>query len=123
MQKIFLAALIVTLPASAMATGTMTVATFLQKTEALQSRGALALLSSDTKLLKAEVVSAGQAVRAEQAAARKAGRAAPFCLPESASTDSRELLRYFGSMPPAQRVRMNVRAAFRTFVIRKYPCS
>ena len=120
MKKLALWAVLATLPA--VAVSAMPVSSFLDKTERLQRRGALAMFSSDLRLLKAEIKGASLVVRAEHAAARRAGRQAPFCLPPQASFDSGELLGYFRSIPPAQRARLEVRDAFRSFVVRKYPC-
>ena len=101
----------------------MTVAVFLEKAEALKSRGALAMFSSDLRLLKGEVQTAAAAVRAERLAALRAGRRPAFCPPgQGGRFDSDELLRHFQSIPPAQRARTEVRDGLRSLLIRKYPC-
>jgi hypothetical protein len=120
MRKWILAAVLVALPVSALQA--MTVATFLQKAEALQARGALALLSSDFTLLKNEVAAAGQSLRAERLAARRAGRRPAYCPPENSSFTPDELLAGFRSIPAAQRQRMQVRDGLRRLLIRRYPC-
>lgn len=119
-KKLMLAAALIALPAALHA---MTVAVFLEKAEALKRRGALALLSSDLRLLKGEVQTAAAALRAERLAAERAGRRPAFCPPrEGGRLDSDELLRHFQAIPPAQRARMEVRDGLRSFLIRKYPC-
>jgi hypothetical protein len=101
----------------------MTVAAFLEKAEALKSRGALALFSSELRLLKSEVRTAAGTVRAERLAALRAGRRPAFCPPgEGGRFDSAELIRHFQAIPPAQRARMEVRDGLKSLLIRKYPC-
>jgi hypothetical protein len=119
-KKLLLAATLIALPAALHA---MTVAVFLEKAEALKSRGALALFSSDLSLLKGEVQTAAAAVRAERLAAERAGRRPAFCPPGGRGRfDSDELLRHFQAIPPAQRARMEVRDGVRSLLVRKYPC-
>ena len=117
-----LAAIAVILPVSALQA--MTVAAFLEKADALQARGMMAMFSSDIGLLKGEVQGAGRALRAEVDGARRAGRRPAFCPPPQgqASLNSNELLAYFRAVPPAQRQRMEVRDALRGLMIRRYPC-
>jgi hypothetical protein len=100
----------------------MPVATFLAKADALEKRGAMALFSSDLKLLKSEIVASGKALRRETEADRRDGRRPAACLPERAGTDSKELIAYLRSLPPAQRS-MPIKAAFAGLMARKYPCS
>lgn len=119
-KKLLLAAALIALPAALHA---MTVAVFLEKAEALKSRGALALFSSDLRLLKGEVQTAAAAVRAERLAAERAGRRPAFCPPGGLGRfDSDELLRHFHAIAPAQRARMDVRDGVRSLLVRKYPC-
>lgn len=119
-RKLLLAAIAVIVPLSALQA--MTVAVFLEKADALQARGMMAMFSSDIGLLKAEVNGATDRFKAENAAARRAGRAPNFCVPEGARLGSTELLAYFRAIPPAQRQRMEVRDALRGLMIRRYPC-
>ena len=100
----------------------MDVATFLAKADALQRQGMLAMFSSDIGLLKAEIQDDGKALRAEQAAAQRAGRRPAFCMPAKAEVNSNELIAHLRTIPVAERARTQVRDAFRTLVVRKYPC-
>ena len=119
-KKLMLVAALIALPAALQA---MTVAVFLEKAEALKSRGALAMFSSDLRLLKGEVRTAAAALRAERLAAQRAGRRPAFCPPgPGGRLDSDELLRHFHAIPPAQRTRMEVRDGLRSLLVRKYPC-
>lgn len=113
--------LMAALPANAANAQTMPVATFLAKADALQKKGPLALFSSDIGRLKAEIQKSGKALRAEQEAARKAGRTPAACLPKQAEVNSNELLAHFRAIPPAQRG-LPVKAAFASFMAKKYPC-
>jgi hypothetical protein len=102
----------------------MPVSTFLQKAEALQARGMLALFASDYKLLKAEVTNASAQLRAERLAARAAGRRPAYCPPQDqGSLDSNELLAAFRTIPPAVAARTEVKDALRALLARKYPCA
>lgn len=122
MNKVILVAFAVAAPLSAAQAQSMPVATFLAKADALEKKGAMALFSSDLKLLKAEIVASGKALRQEAEAARRAGRQPQACLPEKAGTDSKELIAYLRGLPPAQRS-MPIKAAFAGLMARKYPCS
>ena len=121
MKKLLWAALAVVIPLGALQA--MSVATFLDKADALQRRGAFALFSSDIGLLKGEINDAGAALRAERLAATRAGRRPAFCPPgERATVNSNELLAHFRAIPPAQRAHIEVRDALRGFLARKYTC-
>lgn len=119
-HRLLLAILAVVVPIGAL--HAMTVAVFLEKADALQARGMMAMFSSDIALLKGEVTSAGTALRAEVAGARRAGRQPAFCAPERVRMNSNELLAYFRSIPPAQRQRLEVRDAMRFYMVRRFPC-
>jgi hypothetical protein len=96
---------------------------FLQKAEALEKKGMLALFSSDLGLLKNEVHAATEALRAERLAARAAGRAQAYCPPrDSGSMTSDALLAALRQIPPAQRAHMDVKDGMRTILARKFPC-
>jgi len=118
MKKIVAVLLLAALPASANA---MNVAQFLVKAEGLKKKGMMALLSSDLGVLKKEFKSAGTALKAENEAARKAGRKPQFCAPEKAKLNSEELLAHFHSIPPAQRG-MSFKTGLGLFMEKKFPC-
>jgi hypothetical protein len=115
-----LAAVLIAVPVTAVQA--MTVATFLQKAEALEARGALALLSSDFTLLKNEVATASQSLRAERLARQRAARRPAYCPPDNSSVTPAELLASFRAIPAAQRPRMEVREGLRRLLMRKFPC-
>lgn len=98
--------------------------TFLEKATRLESRGPLALLSSDLGLLKTEIQNSAPRLRNERLAAERAGRRPAFCPPAQggASLNSSEILQHFRSIPPAQRANMQVIDGMRSLMARKYPC-
>ncbi|HEX8063261.1 MAG TPA: hypothetical protein VF535_08590 [Allosphingosinicella sp.] len=121
MKKTLLAAaLLAVIPIGA--AQAMDVATFLAKADALQKKGMLALMSSDYKLLKKEVVDQTQGLRSERLAAQKAGRKPAYCPTAGSDLTSNEVLAAFRSIPAAQRPRIQVRDALRALLARKYPC-
>lgn len=120
-RKMLIVAAAVAVPVAALQA--MTVSAFLQKAEALEKKGVMALMSSDLRVLKNEVQSSAETLKAERLAAERAGRRGAYCPPQNArGLDSRELLAHLRSIPPAQRDRMEVRDALRGLLARKYPC-
>ncbi len=111
---------LVLVPAMAQA---MTVNEFLTKTAALQAKGFAAMLSPDLPLLRNEVTAAATAYRAEIDAAQAAHRKPRSCPPPKgqAKVDSNTLIASFQSIPPARRT-MSVKAAFYSFMDKRYPC-
>ncbi|MFN3944154.1 MAG: hypothetical protein ACK4K7_04405 [Allosphingosinicella sp.] len=121
MKKLLFGAMLVVLPVTAL--HAMTVATFLQKAEALEKRGATALFSSDLRLLKREVEGATKSLKEERLAAERAGRRGAYCPPQQGgSMNSRELLDHFRAIPAPQRERTEVKDAMRSLLARKFPC-
>jgi hypothetical protein len=100
----------------------MDVASFLQKADALKKKGVLALASSDYKRLKAEIVTASGALRAERLAAERAGRQGAYCPPDNSGLNSNEILAYLRTVPIAQRPRVEVKDALRGLLSHKFPC-
>lgn len=96
---------------------------FLDKADALQRKGMVALFSSDLSLLKNEVRAATEALRAERLAAKRAGRPQAYCpTQEGGSMNSDELLAALRQIPPAQRAHMDVKDGVRVMLARKFPC-
>lgn len=121
MRKLLIAALAAASPLAPASAQSMPISEFLAKADALQKKGPMALFSGDIGKLKAEVVNSGKQLRAEQEAARKAGRKPATCLPEKANVTSTELLAHFRAVPPAERG-VPVKTAFAGLVRKKYPC-
>jgi hypothetical protein len=120
MLRFAVALLLAAVPATALQA--MPVSQFLTKADALEKKGAMALFSSDIKLLKKEVTDAAAQLREERATAQRAGRKPAYCPPAGkGSLDSKELLAYLRSIPPARRG-MQVRDGLRGLFARKYPC-
>jgi hypothetical protein len=111
----------VALPGAAEAA--MPLPVFLQRAEALEKKGMLALFSGDMKLLKEEVQSSLLSVRAERLAAKAAGRPQAFCPPaEGGKLTSDELLAGLRQIPSAVRARIDLREGLKRVLVRKYPC-
>jgi hypothetical protein len=118
--KLFAAALLAVLPLGA--AHAMDVAAFLAKADALQKKGMMALMSSDYKLLKNEIIAHSQTLRNERLAAERARRRPAYCPPAKSGLKSDEILTAFRSIPAAQRPRTDVKDALRALLARKYPC-
>ena len=119
--KILLAALLAATPIAA--ADAMNVAIFLQKAEALEKKGMMALFSGDFKVLKKEVEGASGQLRTERLTAQKTGRKPAFCPPaKGGSLNPNELLAHMRSIPAAQRSQTEVKDGLRGLLARKYPC-
>ena len=118
--KLLAAALLAMVPLGA--ANAMDVATFLAKADALEKKGMMALMSSDYKLLRNEIMAQSRLLRAERLAAERAGHKPAYCPPARQELGSKELLAAFRTIPVAQRPRIQVRDALRAFLARKYPC-
>ena len=124
MKRFYLAAiagLLISAPAMA-APGDMNVATFLAKADALRAKGAMALFSSDLKLLKSEGEAAGADYRARLNAERAAGRPSS-CPPKGTKVSSDKLLAFLRTYPEAHRPRTSMKQAIGDFFARNYPCT
>jgi hypothetical protein len=103
------------------AAGDMNVAAFLAKAEALEKKGAMALFSSDLKLLKAEGNAAGAAYRARLDRERAAGKPSS-CPPKGTSVKSDALLAHLRTYPAAMRPTVTLRTAMADMFIKMFPC-
>ena len=115
------AAIALALPAAAK-DGDMPLPTFLEKASSLESRGPLALFSSDLKLLEKEVKGSAADYRAQLEGDAKAGRRPDACPPKGMAISSDELLAHFRSIPASRRQRMTVADGFRHFIRTRHPC-
>ncbi|WP_341019279.1 hypothetical protein [Brevundimonas diminuta] len=106
------------LPSAAAA---MTVQEFLTSANRIP-RNPTALLRSDTRRLMNEFSGAFKAVRADQAAAKAAGRRSATCIPEGKiSLSAEQILNRFNAIP-AQRRNISVNQAVREWMAEEYPC-
>ncbi|WP_421852759.1 hypothetical protein [Novosphingobium sp.] len=101
--------------------GSMSVATFLAKAEALKAKGLMAAFSSDIGLLKAEVTGSAQAFRRQLKAEAASGKPSA-CPPERAALTSDELIAHMQSYPVATRPRIPVSAAVSDLFRKRFPC-
>lgn len=123
MRRLGIVILLAVLPVTAANAQAMPLSQFLAKATALEKKGAMALFSSDMKLLKKEMAASAKELRAERLAARAAGKKPAFCPPENQSGLAvAEILGHFRSIPAAQRDRMRTKDGFRSLMARKYPC-
>ena len=99
----------------------MTVREFLGTASGIP-RNPAAALRPDTRLLIREVTSAVTAVKAEQSAARDAGRTPATCIPASGTGISPEALLARFEAVPASRRNMSVTQAIREWMAERYPC-
>ncbi|GAA0297931.1 hypothetical protein GCM10009087_04690 [Sphingomonas oligophenolica] len=108
------------IPAMAQA---MTVDEFLAKAAALQAKGMVAMVSPDLGLVRDEIKTAATAYRADLDGAQAAGRKPRSCPPPKgqAKIDSNTLIASFRTIPAAKRT-MSVKAAFYSFMDKRYPC-
>ena len=112
----------VLVPASANAQS-MNAETFHTRAVALQKKGALALFSGDIKRLMNEAKAAGQRSRELRLAAVKAGQAPRYCPPEGKQgMTSAEFMNRLGTIPPAERARIDMTEAMTRILVQKFPC-
>lgn len=119
-RGLLVAAFAIAAPALA-APGDMSVATFLAKADVLKAKGAMALFSSDYKLLQAEGQAAGQAYRTRLAGERTAGKPSA-CPPASAKVNSDQLIGHFRTYPAARRGSITLKTAVADYFIKTWPC-
>jgi hypothetical protein len=81
-----------------------------------------ALLRSDTRRLMNEFRGALRTVRAEQTAARAAGRRPASCLPDKAPFSPNDILGRFNAIPASRRSQISVTQAMREWMAERYPC-
>ena len=101
----------------AAAASPMTVATFLEKSDAIQRRGILAAMSPDAKLLH------GEAQASFNDWMRQAHH--PVACPPKGKTfrgDPQRFLAMLRAVPPEQRSHISVREAFRRDWNKRWPC-
>lgn len=113
-------ALLAATPALA-AGGNMSVATFLAKADALKAKGAMALFSSDIKVLQQEGNDAGMAYKAQLDSERAAGHPSS-CPPKGVRINSDQVLAHLRSYPTDQRPRVSMRTAMADLFKKTWPC-
>jgi hypothetical protein len=116
MRLFGIAIVLAVIPVSARAE--MSVGDFVVRADALKSKGVLAMMSSDVKLLGKEMDAVTTAYRAELKAARAAGKRPHSCPPAKGSLKSQELITHFRSLPAST----GVRSGFYSLMKKKYPC-
>ena len=98
----------------------MTVHQFLTTADGIP-RNPTALLRADTRRLMTEMRGSFAAIRAEETAARSAGRRPAACLPERVSINPEQLLGRLNAIPAARR-NISLTQALREWMAEEHPC-
>ena len=123
MRRITLAALLLFVPAPALAAAPGTAQNFLDRANRLKGQGPLALFDSDYRRLKAEATAAGKSIGDDRIAAERAGRPILYCSPTPrAQLGSVEFVEGLEAIPPTERARMNLKEAMLRILQKKYTC-
>ena len=112
--------LLVATPALA-APGNISVASFLAKADALRTKGAMALFSSDYKLLQSEGKAAGQAYRLRLNGERAKGKPSS-CPPQPAPVNSNTLMAHLRTYPVEHRDHISLKTAMADLFVKTWPC-
>ncbi len=97
---------------------------FYNDAKALLAKGAGAMFDKRLKPTMAQLKVAGEAVRAENAAATNRGRPL-YCVPEKARQKGlgpKFVVDQFGTIPQQRRRQLTVTQAWREILVREYPC-
>ena len=116
------AAAVVLAVASPASAASMSVATFLQKSEALKKKGPLALLSGDLKLLTNQIKGDSVALRSENQALAAAKKSKAYCTPEGFRMDEKGIMEAMIAVPAERRASTSTKAALRNYLARRHPC-
>jgi hypothetical protein len=103
------------------APGDMSVAEFLAKANVLKSRGMLAVLSPDYRMLKKEGAGAVRAFNARLAAERAEGRPSS-CPPSAIRADTDVVLNHLRTYAANERDRTDLHQAVADYYRRTWPC-
>lgn len=119
---LILGAVMIALASPAMASGDMSVATFLSKVDALKAKGLGALGSPDIKLLRTEGEAAGANYRARLEGDKKAGKPPHSCPPKKTKMSSDQFISHLRTYPAAARPKTTVTTAVFDLMKKRYPC-
>jgi hypothetical protein len=100
----------------------MDVATFLQRIDALKSKGLLAPMSGDYKPLMAELDGSSKTLRAERLAAEAAGARPAYCPTGHSPLSPNDIMSGLHAIPAPQQSQVQVKDALRALYSKKYPC-
>ena len=123
MFKIIIAIAAIVTPLSMSQAQNMPLDQFLAKATAVEKKGAMAVFSSDVRLLKKEMAASAEYLRTERLATQSGGRKPAYCPPAKQSLNNVEILTHFRAIPAAQRNVMRTKDAFRSLLAKKYPCT
>jgi len=123
MFKIIVAIAAIVTPLSMSQAQNMPLNQFLARANALEKKGAMAVFSSDMRLMKKEMSASAEYLRAERLAMQAARTKPAYCPPAKQSMNTVEILTHFRAIPAAQRNLMRTKDAFRSLLAKKYPCT
>jgi len=123
MRSAVIAALLALVPATTSAQA-MNAEQFYRRATALQDKGMLAIFSrGEIKSLMAEVQGAAKLAAENRRAAVKAGQPPRFCPPSgSFSMNDKQLMAALGTMPAAERARIDMTEAMTRIFAAQFPC-
>jgi len=106
------------------AASAMPVSTFLDRVQALKSKGAFAIFSGgEIRRLTRQIEADGAELRAENKAAEAAGRRKAYCAPPGGvKMDQAKVFEAMDEVPPAERARMSTKDAIRAYLAKRHPC-
>lgn len=113
-------AIALTFAGTALAQAQMSVREFNQ-IAANAPRDASAFLRPSVRRAANAIQGAFEAARAEEAAARRAGRTPPFCMPERVRLSPDEIVARMRAVPAA-RQNQTLNQAVRSWMVERYPC-
>ena len=117
-ELVILAGLLVS--TAAVAEGTMTVGEFLRSIGA-EAGNPAAFIDEKVRLAWADYGQALEDARSEEAAAKAAGKAPPFCIPAKTQISQADVVRYFKSQS-ASGQSLTLKLAVHTWMTKKFPC-
>ncbi|MFL6758529.1 MAG: hypothetical protein ACJ8FR_00975 [Sphingomonas sp.] len=105
------------------AANAMPVQTFLEKMDALQSKGAFAMFSGDLKVLIAQIKVDFAQLRADRLAAQAAHQQPAFCPTAGGiKMTNQDIRRAMEAVPQVDRAATDTREALKTYLSRRFPC-
>ncbi|HVL29192.1 MAG TPA: hypothetical protein VM326_00560 [Sphingomicrobium sp.] len=123
MSRILIALALIAAPTSTAVAQTMSAETFYKRAQALEKKGAMAMLSrGEIKALMTEAQAAAKRAREQRLATVKAGGKPRSCPPEGSRMGSDEFMQRLGAIPAAERSQIDMTEATIRILAAKYPC-
>lgn len=103
------------------ASGTISVASFLGKADALLAKGPMALFSPDVKVLRGEAEAAIQAYKQRLISEKVSGRPSS-CPPDRITFGQRQMISHLRQYPAAVQPVTTLQSALADLIIKTWPC-